>query len=382
MTARAALDEAARREVEAMAAQHLARAPNGTDGRIDLVTNDYLGLRRDARVLAAATAALARSGLGAGAARLLGGDCEEHRRLEEAFARWQGEEAAVLFPTGSAANAGAIAGIVRPEDLCVSDRLNHGSLVDGIRLAGARCTVVPHLDAAAVDAALRDDAGAGRRFVIVESLHGMEGDAWDLAALAGVCRRRDALLLVDEAHAIGVRGPAAAGLVAEARCEDVVAARMNPCGKALGGAGGHRRRAGDDAARLVHASRAYAYTTALPPSVAAGVEAAVRVASQEPGPRARCRALAARVGAALAGLGERVGGLEGAFVPWILGAPETALAAAAALRERGFAARAVRPPTVPEGTARLRLSLHADLAEHETERLLAVLPEVAREARR
>jgi 8-amino-7-oxononanoate synthase len=380
VTSRRDLDDEARRTAADLARRGLSRAVVATDGLVDLVTNDSLGLRRDPRVLAAAAAALAREGLGAGGSRLLGGDHAEHRALEADLARWTGEEAAVLFATGTAANVGVLGALAGPADLVVSDAENHGSLVDGIRLCGARKAIVPHGEPEAVDRALAGDAGRGRRFVVVETLHGMNGDAALLAALADVCRRRGALLVADEAHAIGVLGPEGAGLVAEAGVRDVVAARVLPCGKALAGAGGAVACSAAVASLLVQTARAFAFTTALPPAVAAGVRAAAEVARAEPARRERCRALVVRTRDALVGLGARVSGAEGGFVSWVLGTPEAASAAAERLRAAGFAARPVRPPTVPEGTSRLRLALHADLAEADFERLLAALPVAARGA--
>ena len=368
MTGRRDLDEAARRETTALAAAGLSRAPIAVEG-VDVLTNDVLSLRRDPRVVAAAQAALSGAGLGAGGSRLLGGDAEEHRLLETAVAAWVHEEAAVSFPTGTAANVGLLTGLLRPEDLVVSDARNHGSLVDGVRLSRARKAIVAASDPAAVEAALGRDRGGGRRFVVVEGVHGMDGDAAPLAGLADVCRRRDALLVVDEAHAAGLLGADGAGAAAAAGVADVVAARVVPCGKALAGAGGVVATSRAVADLLVHRSRAYAYTTALPPAVAAGVRAALDVSVAEPSRRARALALAARLRARLRAAGLRVFDGDGAFVAWLPGDLEATMRAAERLRAAGFAARAVRPPTVPEGTARLRLSTHFALTDAEADRL-------------
>jgi 8-amino-7-oxononanoate synthase len=370
VTARAGLEDSARSSVADLAGRGLARTPTSAGGGVDLVSNDYLGLRRDPRVVERAARSLAEAGLGAGGSRALGGDHPEHRALEAEVAAWQGEEAAVLFATGTAANLGVLSTVVRPADFVVSDEANHGSLVDGIRLGGASKAIVPHGDAEAVDRALDRGPSTGRRFVVVEGVHGMEGDRAPLEALAEVCRRRDALLIVDEAHSLGVIGPDGAGAVADARCEDVVAARTNPCGKALGGAGGVVACSASVAALLVQRSRAFLFATALPPAVAAGVAEASRIARAEPWRRERAVGLARRIAAGIEAAGGRVGRVDGAIVPWILGRNDAALRAAESLRAAGFSARAVRPPTVPDGTARIRLSVHAGLTDDDATRLV------------
>ena len=364
--------------VAELEARGLGRRPLGSGGGIDLVTNDYLGLRRDPRVKSAVHAALDECGLGAGGARLLGGDTRHHHELEEAFAALHGETGAVLFPSGTAANVGVLGALLGPTDLAVSDAANHGSLVDGIRLAGCRKAITPHGDVEAVEAALREDRGGGRRFVIVEGVHGMDGDGAPLAALADTCRRLDALLIVDEAHSVGLLGPDGAGAVAEASCADVVAARVSPCGKALAGSGGVVTCAAPVAALLRHRARSYVLTTALPPAVAAGVKAALDVARSEPWRRQRALSLASTVRRALAAAGAEVLAGRGALVPWVLREPGRALRVAAALRERGLIVHPVRPPTVAEGTSRLRLSLHADLAAEAERHVIDSLIEVAR----
>lgn len=368
----APLDAALAAELARLAARGLVRAPTTLGPGVDLLTNDYLGLSRHPAVVAAARTALERDGLGARASRLLGGDHEEHRLLEAAFATFQGAEAAVLFSSGSAANVGCLTALLSPQDLAVSDALNHASLVDGLRASGARRAIVPHGDADAVDEALRDAPATRRRFVVVEGVHGMEGDAAPLVALADVCRRRDAWLIVDEAHALGLLGEDGAGAVAAAGCADVVAARVNPCGKALGGAGGVVTTSRTVAQWLHGAARTLLFATAIPPAIAAGVRAALSIARSEPARRARPLALARRLERAL-GV-PRPG--DGALVSFVLGTPDAAMRAAASLREQGFEIRAVRPPTVPEGTSRLRFSLHADHTDADLDGLEAAIAAV------
>lgn len=363
------LDDELKAELSRFATQGLVRTPTERGGGVDLLTNDYLGLSRHPAVIVAARQVLEREGLGAGASRLLGGDHPEHRRLETAFVELQGTESAALFPSGSTANLGLLTALLRVDDLVVSDALNHASLIDGIRLSGARRVIVPHGDVDAVDRALHDACATGRRFIVVEGVHGMEGDAAPLAALADVCRRRDAQLIVDEAHSLGLLGPGGAGAVAAAGCADVVVARVNPCGKALGGSGGVVTASKAVVAWIHATSRAFIFATALPPTVAAGVCAAIGVMRAECARRARPLSLARRF--------ERILGVprtgDGALVPWVLGTPESALGAAADLRRQGFDVRAVRPPTVPEGTSRVRFSFHADHSDSDVDRLESAL---------
>jgi len=380
-SARADLDASARALVGVLAEAGRARAPTGVDGLVDLVTNDVLALRRDPRVVAAAVAALRRTGLGAGGSRLLGGDDEAHHALEAEAAAWTGAEAALLYPTGTAANHGLVAGLVDRSDLVVAEQENHGSLVEAVRSARARTLLVARGNLGALDRALAAGGPRGRRFVVLESLHGMDGDAADLPAVAEVVRRRDALLLVDEAHAVGLLGPRGAGLADPASVGDVLAARSLPCGKALGGAGGLVVGSRAVVELLVHRSKAFAFATGLPPAIAAGTLAALRIARDEPARAARARAAARRVEAHLVARGQSVAAVDGAFVPWVLGRDDRALEVASALRARGFAVRAVRPPTVPEGTARVRLSCHADLTERDLRRLLAAISAVTEPGR-
>jgi 7-keto-8-aminopelargonate synthetase-like enzyme len=344
---------------------------------VDLVTNDYLSLRRDPRVAAAAARAVHAEGAGAGGSRLLGGDHSSHRRLEESLAAWQLEEGAVAFGSGTAANHGILGALLGPRDLAVSFVGNHASIVDGIRLSGCRKAVVPDGAAGAVEAALRDDPGGGERYVVVEGIHGMEGDRAPLADLADVCRRRGALLVVDEAHALGLLGPGGAGSVADAGVAGVVAARVNPCGKALGAAGGVVTCSRDVADLVWHRARALLFATALGPPAAAAAAEAAAIAQAEPWRRERALGLAAAVRDRLRQLGQDARGDGGAIVPWVLGSNAEASRVAAELGRAGFAVHAVRPPTVPEGTARVRLSLHADLSDESLASLLHACEEVA-----
>jgi 8-amino-7-oxononanoate synthase len=337
--------------LEAQAARRRVLPPEG----VDFASNDYLGLRADPRVVAAAKRALDREGLGSGAARLLRGDHPSHRALEERMAALQGAEDGLLFPSGFLANFGVIAALVPEGWTVASDAENHASIVEGCRAAAGRRVVVPHLDLAAFEAAVEGE----RTLVVTESVFSMRGDLAPVEALSELCARRGAALLVDEAHALGLLPPRGAS-----------ALRVNPCGKALGGAGAVVTGARDLLDLLRSRCRTFLFTTALPPAVAAGVLAALEIAIAEPWRGERALALARRLDPAA----------RSAIVPVPCRDNAEALAAQEHLRARGLDVRAVRPPTVPR--AILRVSLHATHADDEVERLRVALAERAWEVAR
>jgi 8-amino-7-oxononanoate synthase len=356
--------------------------------RISFCSNDYLGLASHPAVLSAAAAAGTREGFGASASRLVAGDLPAHRDLEEHLAKFLGRQAALVFPTGYQANLGVLTTLAGTDDLIISDALNHASIVDGCRLSRAEVAVYPHADAAAVARVL---AGAGRfrrRIVVTESLFSMDGDAAPLAALAEAAAATDAILIVDEAHAFGVIGPGGRGLCAAAGVvPDVLVGTL---GKALGSAGGFV--AGDRALRdiLVNRARTFIYTTALPPPAAAAAAAALDLVAGTEGDHRR-RLLdehRAWLGEQLAMLGlaprPRSGArptalgtivpLLGPIVPILVGSNAQALAASAALAASGIFVPAIRPPTVPAGSARLRITLSA---AHDSSDLTALVAGLA-----
>ena len=316
-------------------------------------SNDYLGLSRHPAVVAAAHDALDRWGTGAGSARLVAGARPLHRRLEEELAAWKGAEAAVLFPTGYAANLGVLGVLGGPGVTVVSDELNHASIVDGCRLSRSRVVVTPHLDVAAVDRAVR--RAPGRAVVVTESVFSMDGDVAPVDDLVGVCRRSGALLVVDEAHAVlGPDVPAADGVL-----------RVGTLSKALGSLGGFVAGPAALCHLLVNRARTFVFTTASTPADTAAALAAVEVVRSAEGDalRARLRANVDRLQA----------GHPSPIVPVVVGDEEAALAAAASLLDRGLLVPAIRPPTVPPGTSRLRVSLGAAHTAEQVDRLAAAL---------
>ncbi len=394
------LDELARR-LEDLAARGLLRTLRpgfGSAAGIDFASNDYLGLAADPafrRGLLARLAALPPDApLTAPAARLLRGETATHARLERRLAGWKGTEAALLFPSGYQANVGLLSALLTRDDRAVSDAANHASLIDGLRLSGCARAIVPHLDLAAIERELAKPWPSGRTFLVTESLFSMDGDVAPLDRYADLAERHGALLVVDDAHATGLFGEArGSGLAERYGVERRALAVVSTLGKAVGVGGAFvagPRRLVD---YLVQRCRTFLFTTAPPPLLLHAVEAALDRLEAEPGRRARALALAARLRGRLAeaGLTETsgapssaksqaaraatIGAVEGPIVPVVLGGNDRAMAVAADLSRRGFDVRAVRPPTVPEGTARLRISVHADRTEEEIDALAAAVAE-------
>ncbi len=367
------LEETLRADLALWAERGLARTlPSGVPEGVDFTSNDYLGLARDPRIIAASRVALEEGGTGGRASRLLGGGDRHHREAEAAAAAWLGAEAALLFPSGYQANLALVSALAGPADTIVSDALNHASLIDAARLSRARVAVHRHGDLDDVERALFAARGARRRLVLTEGVFSMDGDRADLAGLARLCERHDAWLVVDEAHAIGLLGAEGAGawaaveggLAAGTRAR--LAARMVACGKALGAAGGFAVGSRAVVDTLVQGARGFVFSTAPPPAFAAALTQSIRIVRAADTLRERCLQHARRIAYELGSPAP-----ASAIVPWVLGAPEVALAAAAALAELGLDVRAVRPPTVPPGTSRLRIVAHANHTVTQVDHLIS-----------
>ncbi len=330
------------------------------DGRavVSFASNDYLGLSQHPSVRRAAHEALDEHGAGSGSARLIVGARPEHRALEVALADWKGEEAATLFATGFAANLGVLTVLGGPATLICSDELNHASIIDGCRLAAADVAIYPHHDLAALDAML---AARGSRpaIVVTDTVFSMDGDVADVDAIAVLCARHDALLVIDEAHAVLGPDPDPAALAA---CAHV---RVGTLSKTLGALGGFAASSRPIADLLVNRARSYIFTTASTPADTAAAGAALAVLRSPDG--------AARV-ARLRGLVDRIApGHPSPIVPIACGTEARALDAAAALLEHGLLVPAIRPPTVPVGTSRLRVTVSSDHSDEQVDRLLVAL---------
>ncbi|MCI0669255.1 MAG: 8-amino-7-oxononanoate synthase [Myxococcaceae bacterium] len=343
---------------------------------VNFSSNDYLGLAAAPDLAAAAAAALSAGGTGAGASRLLVGDTLEHRRLEEELAAFEGTEAAVLFNSGYAANVGVLSALLGPEDVVFSDALNHASIVDGCRLSRARIVIYPHSDADALGQLLTAHTGR-RRLVVTDSVFSMDGDLAPLTRIAALCREHGAALMVDEAHATGVLGPGGAGLVEQLGLQEQVELRMGTLGKALGAYGAYIACARPLAELLVNRARSLVFSTALPPAVCAAASAAVKRVRADGALRERLWRHIHRFASGLSALGFPAEPRSAVF-PVVVGAPEAALEASAFLRERGLLVKAIRPPTVPQGTSRLRFSLSASHTEAHVDAALRALEEWSR----
>ena len=342
---------------------------------VNFCSNDYLGLARDPRLTAALTSSAKTFGVGSGAAHLVTGHSIEHQRLEAELADLTGREAALLFSTGYMANLGILTALIGRGALVLEDRLNHASLIDGALLSGARLSRYNH--GSVTDAMSRlEKAEETERLIATDGVFSMDGDIAPLSPLAKLAQVKQAWFVVDDAHGFGVLGNEGAGSVAEARLSvDDVPLVMGTLGKAFGTFGAFAAGPRDLVDFLLQRARSYVYTTAMPPAVAAASLAAVRIARKEENRRERLRALIARFRAGATKLGLPLMDSRTAIQPIVLEDSRRCLAASTALRERGFWVAAIRPPTVPPNTARLRVTLSATHEESDVDALLAALAE-------
>ena len=345
------------------------------DGRalIDFASNDYLGLAQHPALREALTNAVARWGVGAGAAHLLGGHRDEHAALEEKLARWTGRERALLFSTGYTANLGVVSALLGAGDICVQDKLNHASLIDAARLAGGELIRYRHADAESARRQLHARSGAAA-ILATDAVFSMDGDVAPLTDLSALCNSEGALLMVDDAHGIGVLGADGAGSLSEAGlAQDDAPVLMATLGKALGVAGAFVAGSATLIDGLMQFARSYVYTTAMPPALAAAASAAVDIARDDGERRTRLHRHIAQFRNGAAARGIAVLPSHTPIQPVPVGDSAAALAAAQQLEDTGFYVPAIRPPSVPANGARLRVSLSAAHAEADIERLLDAL---------
>ncbi|EIL96292.1 8-amino-7-oxononanoate synthase [Rhodanobacter sp. 115] len=338
--------------------------------------NDYLGLAQHPRVIAALKRVADDEGVGSTSAHLICGHRREHAMLEEALAEWTGRERALLFSTGYMANLGSLQALLQRGDVCVQDKLNHACLIDGAQLAGAELKRYPHADVAGAARQLqsRPDSAA---LLATDGVFSMDGDVAPLRELATVCTREGATLMVDDAHGLGVLGEDGAGSIRAAGLgQREVPVLMATLGKALGCSGAFVAGSAALIDGLLQFARPYIYTTAMPPALAAAALAAVIAAREESWRREKLAALIARFRAGAAELGLALMPSPSAIQPLQLGDAQAALDTAQALEQRGFLVGAIRPPTVPKGQARLRITLSAAHEEADIDHLLQALDEL------
>jgi 8-amino-7-oxononanoate synthase len=381
------LDDEVLAELAALEAAHRLRVPRIVDGAqgpcamvdgrevVNFASNDYLGLAGDARLGRAACAAVETSGAGVGSSRLIVGNHREHVALEGAAADWLRCGGVRLFNAGYAANVGVLTTLLRAGDLVFSDELNHASIIDGCRLSRAEVVIVPHLDHPALEAGLRTRR-ARRTLVVTESLFSMDGDHADLEAISALCRRHDAVFVLDEAHAVGAVGPEGRGLAAELGVvPDVV---IGTFGKALGSFGAFAASTRAIAELLWNRARSLVFSTGLPPSVAAASRAALEIVRSAEGDDRR-RTLAAHA-RRLRQLVRRAGGAAtSAIAPVMIGDDRAAMRCTSRLLADGLFVQGIRPPTVAQGTARLRVGLSAGHTSAQLEQLATSLDNALRQ---
>jgi 8-amino-7-oxononanoate synthase len=343
---------------------------------INFSSNNYLGLANHAALRQAAKEAIDRYGCGSGASRLISGNMVLHEELENKIAALKGTEAALVFNSGFQANSGVLAILAGEGDVIFSDELNHASLIDGCRLSRAQTAVYAHCDLDHLERHLKDAPRSGRKLIVTESLFSMDGDEAPLKEIVVLAEKYGAMTMVDEAHATGVFGPKGAGLVAQAGLSACVPVQMGTLGKALGGFGAYI--AGTRALRelLINRCRSFIYTTSLPPAVMAMGIAAVEIVEKDTERRENLRTNSALLRAGLGESGYFPGKSQSQIMPLIVGDASRCMMLSQRLLERGVFAQGIRPPTVPPGTSRLRLTVMATHTRRQLEEALRIFKEV------
>jgi 8-amino-7-oxononanoate synthase len=350
------------------------------DGRsvLLLCSNNYLGLADHPRVRGAAAEAAMRWGAGAGASRLISGNMKLHRRLEARLAEFKGYESALLFGSGYLANVGAISALARRGEVVFSDELNHASIIDGCRLSRAGTFVYRHRDTEHLAWGLREAEGCGA-LIVTDGVFSMDGDIAPLEELVRLARSHDCRLMVDEAHATGALGPGGRGSVAAAGLSGQVDVVMGTLGKALGSYGAYVCAGREIVDYLVNTARSFVFSTAPPPPVLAAALAALELLESHPHRVDRLQANAATLRGALAAEGLVAGGSGTQIVPVEVGDAERTMELSERILERGVFAQGIRPPTVPEGSSRLRFTVMATHRAGELQRAAKLVGAAARE---
>ncbi len=355
-----------------------AQGPEVTlDGRsvVLLCSNNYLGLAGDPLLGDALIEGAGRYGMGSGASRLVSGNMEAHEELESRIARFKGTESALVFSSGWHANVGALQALAGPGNLVLSDELNHASIVDGCRLSRAEIAVYPHCDLGALESALRRSAHP-RRLIVTESLFSMDGDVAPLREISGLADRYGALLMVDEAHATGVFGDGGRGIVEQLGLRGRVDVQMGTLGKALGCYGAYIAGGRDLIEYLMNRARSFIFTTALPPALCAAASCAVGIVERDEWRRERLRENVRHITAGLKDLGMVPGGSPSQIIPLLIGDEGRTMEVCARLLEEGVYCQGIRPPSVPPGTSRLRMTVMATHTRAHLDTALAAMGKI------
>ena len=385
------LDDDLRRHLDARESaairRHLRPISSGMAPRIvvdgqsilQFCSNDYLGITSHPEVTRAAEAALSRYGTGAGSARLVVGTSSPHSKLEQALAQLKQTEAALALSSGYHANTGVLPALTTSEDVIFSDALNHASIIDGCRLSHATTKIYRHNDIEHLATLLSTTSTARRRFIVTESVFAMDGDLAPLSALVSIAKKHDAQLVVDEAHATGIFGADGGGLVQELELGTHIAVQIGTLSKAIGALGGYVAGSQTLIDTLINEARTFIYTTALPPAVAASATAAIQVIIQEPERRKQLWNHTTFLRNALGGAGYHINPGNSPIIPVMVGDAAITLALSNALFEHGVLVSAIRPPTVPAGTARLRVTPMATHTQTDLEEAVDAFRAVGRD---
>jgi 8-amino-7-oxononanoate synthase len=352
------------------------------DGRevINFSSNNYLGFANHPALRTAAKNAIDRYGCGSGASRLISGNMTLHEELEDKIAELKGTEAALVFNSGFQANTGVIPVLVGEGDVILSDALNHASIIDGCRLSRSKVVVYGHCNMDQLERALKQRPIGGRKLIVTESLFSMDGDEAPLADIVSLAEKYGAIIMVDEAHATGVYEPNGAGLVARLGLGDRVPIQMGTLGKALGGFGAYVAGTRSLCELLINRCRSFIFTTSLPPAVMAMGIAAIDLVKKEPERRQKLRDSCEQLRAGLNALGFTLGNSQSQILPLMVGDATQCMQLSESLLENGVFAQGIRPPTVPAGTSRLRITLMATHTREQIEQALKIFAEVARKS--
>ncbi len=342
---------------------------------LNLSSNNYLGLANHPTLKEAAKEALDRYGCGSGASRLISGNMTAHEDLEQHLARFKGTEAALVFNSGYQANVGVIATLVEKGDVVLSDELNHASIIDGCRLARASVSVYRHCDMNHLKNLLEEAPPKSHKLIVTESVFSMDGDIAPLREMVELAERYGAMMMVDEAHATGVRGPNGAGVVAELGIGAEIMVQMGTLGKALGAFGAYVAGSAELKELLINRARSFIFTTALPPVVLAMASAAVKLVEKEQARQSALQRNTEQLRKGLNKFGYSVGGST-QIIPVIIGNEQSCMQLATQLLESGIYVQGIRPPTVPVGTSRLRITTMATHTAKQMDRALEAFEHV------